>query len=66
MPDKNTNEIPLPFARPFAVARAAAVPFDMRIDAEAGELGPTADFLNVDAVTSLSADLRITPWRREG
>ncbi|WP_319517465.1 DUF177 domain-containing protein [uncultured Martelella sp.] len=66
MSDKNANEITLPFSRPFTVARAAAVPFEMRIDVEGDELERLAGFLEVDAVTSLSADLRITPWRREG
>nr|WP_246413759.1 DUF177 domain-containing protein [Martelella radicis] len=56
----------MPFSRPFPVARAAAVPFEMRLEAKGQELDRLADFLDVDAVTALEGDLRITPWRREG
>ncbi|WP_187326888.1 YceD family protein [Martelella lutilitoris] len=66
MSEKNANEKPLPFSRPFAVARAAAVPFEMRLEAKGDELERLAGFLDVDAVTALAADLRITPFRREG
>ena len=66
MPDRNANEKPLPFSRPFTVARAAAVPFEMRLEAKEDELERLAGFLEVDAVTALAADLRITPFRREG
>ena len=56
----------LPFSRPFAVSRASSVAFDMRIDADAAERAATAGFLDVRSVESLSADLRISPWRRDG
>lgn len=56
----------LPFLRPFAVARASATAFDMTVEANADERAETAAFLDVRSVESLTASLRISPWRRDG
>ncbi|WP_180900872.1 YceD family protein [Martelella soudanensis] len=64
--EENAAVRKLPFSRPFAVSRASSAAFDMRIDADAAERAATAGFLDVRSVESLSADLRISPWRRDG
>ncbi|WP_174801585.1 YceD family protein [Martelella limonii] len=61
-----TFEKSLPFSRPFPVARASAVAFDMKLETDERERAATADFLDVRTVDALSAELRISPWRRDG
>ena len=66
MAEENADDRKLPFSRPFAVARASSVAFDMRVEADEAERAAIAVFLDVRSVENLSADLRISPWRRDG
>ncbi|MGV0909210.1 YceD family protein [Martelella sp. FOR1707] len=66
MAEENAEDRKLPFSRPFAVARASSAAFDMRVEAAEAERAATADFLDIRSVESLTADLRISPWRRDG
>ena len=65
MPDIN-DDSPAVFSRPFPIARVSPVAFDMRLEAGPDERKALAAFLDVVSVDSLSAELKITAWRREG
>lgn len=66
MSDEMLNEGDAPFPRPFPANRIASGAVDTEVSANDDEKKALAELWSVDTVHSVSADLHISVWRREG
>lgn len=63
---RKNNDPDVPFSYPVKVGHISANPVEVHVEADPSELKGLAALWNVLSVESLSADLKIARWKRDG